>query len=254
MNSNQHITYLSKPEQVSMGDAWFEYATVDHFWIKRRFNILSKLLNPINLSGLTIGEVGSGSGTVQRQFELYFQKSVDGFDLNEFAQKNTITQSSRTFCYNIHDRNINLKEKYDILILFDVIEHITNAHEFIESALFHLKKDGYLIINVPAHQYLFSNYDKAAGHIKRYAPKDFELIGNIFSLTTIQWTFWGLMYIPILILRKAITAFSKDKNKILTNGFSKKSKFINSIMSIIGQIEFIPQHITGTSLMWIFKK
>jgi SAM-dependent methyltransferase len=254
MNANQQITYLSKTEEVSMGDAWFEHATIDHFWIKRRFEVLSKLVSDVGSNNLVIGEIGSGSGVVQRQFEMEYNRAVDGFDLNEYALKRSIAEISPTYCYNIHDRNPSFKEKYDVILLFDVIEHIEDAKGFLESCLFHLKDGGRLIINVPAKKYLMSNYDIAAGHVMRYLPSDFKLLEEKLSLKTVSWTYWGFLFIPMLLVRKMLIAGEKDKDKILTSGFSKKSNLVNKILGFLGSIEIIPQHFTGTSLMWVFKK
>jgi hypothetical protein len=44
MNSEHRpIIYLSPPTQVSMGDWWFDIATVDHFWIRRRFDVMRRI-------------------------------------------------------------------------------------------------------------------------------------------------------------------------------------------------------------------
>jgi hypothetical protein len=62
-------------------------------------------------------------------------------------------------------------ELYDAIIYMDVIEHIEKDHEELKLAASHLKKNGYLIILVPAHQWLFSPFDKAIGHYRRYTKK-----------------------------------------------------------------------------------
>src|SRR5437870_3830747 len=43
MTPGRDITYLSAPAEVSMGNRWFEIASVDHFWIRRRFEVLQRL-------------------------------------------------------------------------------------------------------------------------------------------------------------------------------------------------------------------
>jgi hypothetical protein len=37
------IAYLSPPAEVSMADRWFEIASTDHFWVRRRFDVLQRL-------------------------------------------------------------------------------------------------------------------------------------------------------------------------------------------------------------------
>jgi hypothetical protein len=46
--SRRQIEFLSPPAPVSMAEHWFEIASVDHFWVRRRFEVLQ------NLAGQTI--------------------------------------------------------------------------------------------------------------------------------------------------------------------------------------------------------
>lgn len=60
---------------------------------------------------------------------------------------------------------------FDTILYMDVIEHIQNDKKELETAYRLLNKGGYLIILVPAHNYLFSPFDKAIGHFRRYNKK-----------------------------------------------------------------------------------
>ena len=64
------------------------------------------------------------------------------------------------------DQPVN--EFYDSIIYIDVIEHIENDASELQRAMNHLKSGGHLIILVPAHQWLYSPFDKAIGHFRRY--------------------------------------------------------------------------------------
>ena len=46
--------------------------------------------------------------------------------------------------------------------------------EEINDALSKISKDGYLIIVVPAHQKLYTNFDKEIGHFRRYDKNFFK--------------------------------------------------------------------------------
>ena len=140
------INYLSKPEGVSMGDAWFSVASPKHFWIRRRFQVLQKLAGDFRWRTSRLGEIGCGSGLVQRQIEDHFGTTLDGFDLNEYALKESVCQTSQRYCYNIHARNEAFKAIYDGMILFDVIEHLDDHKGFLESALFHVKPGGRVFV------------------------------------------------------------------------------------------------------------
>lgn len=60
--------------------------------------------------------------------------------------------------------------RYDTILYIDVLEHIKNDAIELQEAVRLLAERGHLIIVVPAHQWLFSPFDKAIGHHHRYAP------------------------------------------------------------------------------------
>ena len=58
--------------------------------------------------------------------------------------------------------------KFDSIMYMNVLEHIEKDEEEINNSLKILNKNGMLIILVPAHQKLFSKFDKEIGHFRRY--------------------------------------------------------------------------------------
>ena len=60
------------------------------------------------------------------------------------------------------------EEKYDVIIYIDVLEHIDDVMSEVVAMKRCLSEDGKIIILVPAYQYLFSDFDKAIGHFRRY--------------------------------------------------------------------------------------
>lgn len=72
--------------------------------------------------------------------------------------------------------NLDKETKFDAIIYIDVIEHIEmDSEELIKASSF-LKPNGHLIILVPAHSYLFSKFDVAIGHFRRYNKKSLEKV------------------------------------------------------------------------------
>ena len=68
-------------------------------------------------------------------------------------------------------RDLPKEEKYNAILYIDVIEHIEKDGEELAYARELLADGGYLIVLVPAHQSLFSPFDKAIGHYRRYNKK-----------------------------------------------------------------------------------
>ena len=74
------------------------------------------------------------------------------------------------------------KNKYNTIIYLDVLEHIKNDSKEIINAYNSLKKNGYLIINVPAFQHLYSKFDEDLMHFKRYSKKDFKKVLHMLKI------------------------------------------------------------------------
>jgi SAM-dependent methyltransferase len=69
------------------------------------------------------------------------------------------------------DRYQPLLASFDTIIALNVIEHIKDDKLAIQNCKRLLKKDGRLVILVPAFQSLYNSLDKELGHFKRYTRK-----------------------------------------------------------------------------------
>lgn len=67
--------------------------------------------------------------------------------------------------------SLDKNKKFDCIIYIDVIEHIEHDAEELNRVKSFLKPNAYLIILVPAHNYLFSKFDEKIGHFRRYNKK-----------------------------------------------------------------------------------
>ena len=249
-NPTDHpITYLSPALPVNMGDWWFDIANSDHFWIRRRFEVLTKLADVVVRDSGRIAEIGCGNGLLQREIEDFYGKSVTGFELNEVALQKNVSRQSQLYCYDIHQRNHDLRAAFDLVFLFDVLEHIEDESAFLQSVKFHMAKSGVLLINVPAHQWLYSNYDRAAGHVRRYSLKQLTWVLEKNGFRMRACTYWGLPLLPLLLIRKAINLNTSDGRA----GFDSRGSFINSGLSRLSRIERLPQTLMGTSVMAVFE-
>jgi SAM-dependent methyltransferase len=59
-------------------------------------------------------------------------------------------------------------ETFDTLLYVDTLEHIEDDRAEAARAAARLRPGGHLIVLAPAHQWLFSPFDKAIGHFRRY--------------------------------------------------------------------------------------
>ena len=57
---------------------------------------------------------------------------------------------------------------FDCILYIDVLEHIENDRAEIEAAARLVRQSGHIVILSPAHHWLFSEFDKSIGHLRRY--------------------------------------------------------------------------------------
>ena len=65
--------------------------------------------------------------------------------------------------------HIPASERFDAILYIDVLEHIENDRNELRNAASHLSPGGRLIVLAPAHQFLYSPFDAAIGHHRRYS-------------------------------------------------------------------------------------
>lgn len=136
-------------------------------------------------------EVGAGIGTntlffsnrKNVKYDSWTATEIDGQQVEilkklktegELTNKHTVKQAYVT----------ELDKQYDTLIYIDVLEHIEDDRQEVLNALNALKTNGHLIVLCPAHNWLFSPFDKSIGHYRRYdkkrylqiLPKEFEIL------------------------------------------------------------------------------
>jgi SAM-dependent methyltransferase len=70
--------------------------------------------------------------------------------------------------------DLNPTEQFDAVLYIDVLEHIADDSDEMRRAAAHLREGGRCIVLSPAHQWLFSEFDAAIGHHRRYSRKSLK--------------------------------------------------------------------------------
>jgi 2-polyprenyl-3-methyl-5-hydroxy-6-metoxy-1,4-benzoquinol methylase len=60
---------------------------------------------------------------------------------------------------------------FDTILYVDVLEHIEDDRGELERAAARLRPGGHLLVLAPSHQWLFSPFDSAIGHFRRYTKR-----------------------------------------------------------------------------------
>ncbi|MBL7924329.1 MAG: class I SAM-dependent methyltransferase [Bacteroidia bacterium] len=247
------IERISGAEAVSMHDDWFEIADARHFWMIWRWKSIFRSKKLLPLAGKRLLEIGCGNGIAVDQFEGQTACVVDGCDLNEKALQLAGPSKGRKLLYNIFDLNPALLRQYDGIILLDVLEHIEDPVIFLNTAARYSKENGLVIINVPAYQWLYSDYDKAVGHLRRYSSSEMRKLMNAAGIEPVKIYYWGALLIPVAMIRKILIAGRGED--IIKAGFKPPGKIAEAFLKFLMHVESaLPFTLPfGTSLIAIGK-
>jgi ubiquinone/menaquinone biosynthesis C-methylase UbiE len=132
--------------------------------------------------GKNVLEVGSGIGATTSLLNdgtanEWTLLEPDEAMLNILKEKlNTHLQFSNCTLLNKTTGELDANRKFDAIIYIDVLEHIEDDRKEIETATNLLEKNGHLIILSPAYNFLFSPFDKAIGHYRRYTASSLKSV------------------------------------------------------------------------------
>ncbi|MEM9035806.1 MAG: class I SAM-dependent methyltransferase [Actinomycetota bacterium] len=146
------------------------FADVDErsFWFEHRSLVIVDLVSRFAGPSSTMLEVGSGSGAVAARLaaEGHDVMAVEpGAGGAALARRRGVPVA---FQGTLHDAALPA-DLFDVVGLFDVIEHLDEWRSVLAEAGRVLRPDGHVLVTVPAHQWLWSEHDEWNEHRRRYS-------------------------------------------------------------------------------------
>lgn len=205
-----------------------------NLWSQYRTQIVLDLLTDSNIS--IIWEVGAGDGNMAiplRDFGVFtvaIEPLTSGAKV--LAKEDFVVYLSRLESLNLPDNSLGA------IGLFDVLEHLENPEDLLFEIRRILQPDGILLTSVPAHGWLFSDFDIVNGHFRRYSRKTLShlLKKSGFTENRIQYRFFFLV-LPALFLRKIPYLLGKRRDFIEVRTTSQsQNRFLNSFKGLLGLV------------------
>lgn len=256
-DGSQRIERLSTSPEVGFPGDWYDLNSADHFWFRWRIAAALRQWRACGLPldrPLRVLDVGGGRGVARDQVEAHTAWTVDLVELNLAALEAASPGRGRHLYYDVRDRAPDLLGRYDAVVLFDVIEHLEDPQPVLEAVRQHLRPDGYLLINVPALQSLFSAYDVAAGHFRRYDRRTLPAELGDAQWRVLEQRYWGLTLVPLLGVRKMLLR-SADAETI-RRGFGPPNRLAHVSLNALGRVEtgLLSRPPVGTSLLLVAQR
>jgi 2-polyprenyl-3-methyl-5-hydroxy-6-metoxy-1,4-benzoquinol methylase len=218
-------------------------------------NVLQKTATP------SVLDIGCGDGYILHLLSTQITSTnLHGLDIN-LSPQDIATFS--TPAVTLHSTSDTLSQKFDIIILMDVLEHVPQDTDFLHKIIRdHAHEKTTFLITVPAYQSLFCGHDTFLKHYRRYNPKTLLKTLRDAGLTVKEH---GSLFQSLLIPRMFQCLIEKiSPNKKRTYGIGQWAhgpaittllqSFLNFDNTLLGHINHLGIPAPGLSLWAVAKK
>ncbi|MFT7667377.1 MAG: ubiquinone/menaquinone biosynthesis C-methylase UbiE [Planctomycetota bacterium] len=214
----------------------FETLEATHWWFRGRRRVYLEILRSVigDSKPARCLDVGAGVGGFLGELEqlsgVVFHTEIEMDALKTCRRRGHLRGLTASATHlPFHDQS------FDLVCMFDVIEHIHDDSLALAEAQRVLAPGGYLLLSVPAHPWLFSNNDRVAGHRRRYSRSALLQLFERSQLSIRRCTFTNMLLFPIiagfLMAAKALESTELTNIERQTTNLSwKLPVFVNSAM------------------------
>jgi ubiquinone/menaquinone biosynthesis C-methylase UbiE len=190
-----------------------------NFWFKSRNQLILWALKKYCPNFHSFLEVGCGTGFVLSGVSSSFPSAeltgseifIEGLG---FASKRL---PSKKFI-QMDARDIPFKNEFDVVGAFDVLEHIEEDESVLKQVYRALKVEGYMVLTVPQHKWLWSSTDEYACHVRRYTAAEIHTKLNAAGFNIVRSTSFVSTLLPAMMLSRL------SQNKISEGKFDSSSE------------------------------
>lgn len=215
-----------------------------HFWFRARNRLIFELAKKIS-SGLKPGylvlELGCGTGNVLRVLQNACSEGmVVGLEL-WFDGLRHARRRSTAFVIQGDVRNCPFGRQFDLIGMFDVLEHVQEERETLVSLASLLTPGGRLLLTVPAHKFLWSYFDEAAHHCRRYSSNEIRKKLNEAGFEVEYQSQFMTCIFPLVWIFRKISGlqqklYSRDATILASEEF-RLVPIVNNILTVLLNLE-----------------
>ena len=238
-----------------------EYSRMAHhektyWWHLGRLKIINTYLNKHigDKSKVKILNVGCGTGGTLGTLEKY--GNVENIDVSDDAI-NFMKKSG----YKVKKvKGIELPYKdntFDLIAAFDVLEHIEHDKDALREWMRVLKPGGFVIMTIPAHQWLWSQHDVSLHHFRRYTTSEVKQKAKDSGLRPKKVSYAFAFSLPMVVGFRVINRILGRKVDAETS-YVSIPKSINSLftglLAVEAKVHSVGSVIFGTSVIGALEK
>jgi 2-polyprenyl-3-methyl-5-hydroxy-6-metoxy-1,4-benzoquinol methylase len=229
-------------------------AESSHFWFASRRDKICKTFDKYVEKNARILEIGGGTGYVAEKL----QQTGYTVELSDAASNGLIYAKNRGIqkLYQFDLYHPPFKEAFDVICLFDVLEHLDDEKKALNQLKTMLKPGGTIILTVPAHQCLWSDSDVVAGHKKRYTKKTLSQAFFRSGFKPLSLRYFFILILPFLLLRTWTEKVQRSSDNEELN--LSIPLWLSSFFRLLTKLEFFMDrflpNLAGGSLLGVAKK
>jgi SAM-dependent methyltransferase len=234
-------------------EIWY-FTAENYWWLKGRRDLIYRVIKQLKRRRLKILDIGCSCGNLIEVIEKKKLGNVFGIDNSKYAVQKCI---ERGLNVRLEDASkLPYKSNFfDIVIASDVMEHIKLDKDALKEWKRVLKNNGYLILGVPAFNFLWSYSDYVKGHKRRYEKNDLIRLVKNLNLKILYITYWNFfIFIPISIIKIFLKNNKTNYEKMLIPRFINILFFLLLKVENILIIKYKMKFPFGISIFGIFKK
>jgi SAM-dependent methyltransferase len=217
-------------------DAYAEMATLQdsHWWFIGRRAVLSRIIKALPLPPAAhILEIGSGMGGNIRMLQEFGE--VTAVEADESARHWSQQRLGlRVLPGMLPDRLPDLREKFDLICLLDVLEHISDDAAALAALPPLLGDNGRILVTVPAYQWLWSAHDEKLHHFRRYTATGLESVARQSGYAIERISYFNTLLFPLAAATRLYARLSGTKT---VAGNSLPPPFLNRMLRRVFEAE-----------------
>ena len=188
-------------------EAYVEMAEVQdrHWWFRGRREILRSEIAGLPLpESPRILEIGAGTGGNLAMLSRF--GTVRAVEMDDYAR--SIARKRTEERIDIRQGHlpdgIPFKEEFDLVCLFDVLEHVERDLDSLRAMREIVSPSGYMLLTVPAYSWLWSAHDERLHHFRRYTAAALRKLALEAGWTVRRITYFNTLLFPFAAVARVV--------------------------------------------------
>ena len=215
-------------------DFYLQYASVEdkHWWFVGRRQIIDSFIHQLNLpKNAEILEAGCATGGNLMMLSAHGR--VDAMEIDEIACELANQRQVTKVKNGSLPNNIPFKGKYDLIVILDVLEHLDNDLAALQTLYAKLKPGGWLLVTVPAYQFLWSQHDEINHHKRRYILSNLQQVVRKADYDLYYNSYFNTLLFPLIVFLRFWSKLFKNSDSQAQGDLVMPSKFVNRFLTLL---------------------